>query len=207
MENAQGPGGHPELQEVVASSQRDGFAKLVSGDFAAWARIWMPDKAANSVSAQDRFRLLWNQCGMRATFLYRISFALKRAHVPVLPGIVSRLNLCLYGFDVPASVEIGAGLYVPHPVGTVVMASRIGCNVSLISSITIGMRNEHIFPTIGNNVFIGAGARVLGAITIGDGASIGANAVVVSDVPSGRTAVGVPAKLLPLKKEQAPAEA
>ena len=195
------------MQEVVASSQRDGFAKLVSGDFAAWARIWMPDKAANSVSAQDRFRLLWNQCGMRATFLYRISFALKRAHVPVLPGIVSRLNLCLYGFDVPASVEIGAGLYVPHPVGTVVMASRIGCNVSLISSITIGMRNEHIFPTIGNNVFIGAGARVLGAITIGDGASIGANAVVVSDVPSGRTAVGVPAKLLPLKKEQAPAEA
>jgi serine O-acetyltransferase len=58
------------------------------------------------------------------------------------------------------------------------------------------MRNEHAFPKIGDNVFIGAGARILGGITIGDNVQIGANAVVLKDVPSGATAVGVPARIL-----------
>lgn len=76
------------------------------------------------------------------------------------------------------------------------MPKRIGRNCSVIANVTIGMRNEWVFPEIGNDVFIGAGARVLGGITLGDQAVIGANAVVIHDVPAGATAVGIPAKVV-----------
>ena len=75
------------------------------------------------------------------------------------------------------------------------MAHRIGSNVTLVHGITIGMRNVRGFPTIADDVFIGAGARVLGEIRVGEGAKIGANAVVLTDVPAGATAVGVPAEI------------
>jgi serine O-acetyltransferase len=75
----------------------------------------------------------------------------------------------------------------------------MGQNCSIIAAVTIGMRNTWDFPNIGNEVFIGAGARVLGNINIGDGAVIGANAVVISDIPAGATAVGIPARVTKVK--------
>ncbi len=140
-------------------------------------------------------RVLWSQAGLQATLLYRSANLLHRRGVRVLPQLLSRLNLTLYGLDIPPSVPIGPGLYVPHPVGTVVMAERIGANVTLVSGVTIGMRNEPRFPRIGDNVYVGAGARVLGGVEVGSDVSIGANAVVIHDVPDGATAVGVPARL------------
>lgn len=134
--------------------------------------------------------------------LFRLSHQLWRMGVPILPGILTRLNITLHGFDVPYSVHIGPGLYVPHPVGTVITARSIGRNLSLISGITIGMRHEPAFPIIGDNVFIGAGARVLGGIVIGDNVQIGANAVVLNDVPANSTAVGVPARISPRTLKQ-----
>jgi hypothetical protein len=110
--------------------------------------------------------------------------------------MLHRRNIRKYGLDISPSVPIGPGLYIPHPVATVVAARKIGANVSLISSITIGMRNRREFPIIGDNVTIGTGARVLGGITIGDNALIGANAVVTIDVPANSTAVGIPAHIL-----------
>lgn len=177
--------------------------QLIGGDLQAWAKAWLADEhASGRIRRVDSVRLIWNQSGLRATLLYRLSHAIWRMRIPALPGILARLNLILYGFDVPPSIEIGPGLYVPHPVGMVIMATRIGANASLISNITIGMRNGPGFPTIGDNVFIGAGARVLGRIMIGDNVSIGANAVVLTDVPSGATAVGVPAKLVHRKPSE-----
>jgi serine O-acetyltransferase len=107
-----------------------------------------------------------------------------------------RLNITLHGLDIVPTVPIGGGLYLPHTVGTVVMAQSIGRNVTLVSNVTIGMRHQAAFPIIGNDVYIGAGARVLGPITVGDGAVIGANAVVLCDVPPHATAVGVPARII-----------
>jgi serine O-acetyltransferase len=133
---------------------------------------------------------------LRANALLRLSSALARRRIPVLPGFFRRLNITLNGLDIVPSIPIGGGFYLPHTVGTVVMARSIGRNVTLVSNVTIGMRNTLSFPVIGNNVYIGAGARVLGNITIGDGAVIGANAVVLTDVPPGATAVGVPAKII-----------
>lgn len=85
-------------------------------------------------------------------------------------------------------------MYIPHPVGSVISASRIGRNCSLIAAVTIGLRNSADFPTLGDEVYVGAGARILGGVSVGDRARIGANAVVVKDVPAGVTAVGIPAQ-------------
>jgi serine O-acetyltransferase len=184
-----------------------GFREGIARDIGAWKRIFAPTPSTNIlVNSFRSASLIWNYCGLRATLLYRFGHALWKKRIPMLPGIISRANLTLHGFDVPSSVQIGPGLYVPHPVGTVIMAKRIGSNVSLISGITIGMRETPVFPTIGDNVFIGAGARVLGDITIGDNASIGANAVVLKDIPRGMTAVGIPAKIIKKRSNEAAIE-
>lgn len=170
--------------------------KLMESDVRAWAKIWQSDLAEDApMGIKTIAGLVWSYSGLRATLLYRLSRACKRNGIPLLHGILARLNITLHGFDVPATVKIGPGLYIPHPVGTVITAREIGANVTLISNITIGMRNEPIFPLIGDNVFVGAGARILGNLVIGDNVNIGANAVVLTDVPSGATAVGVPAKV------------
>jgi serine O-acetyltransferase len=184
---------------------------LIESDLDAWRAIWTDgdrerrDTTPGSSGSPNRRRSgwlravgrFWMAAGLRATIIYRLSHALHRRRVKGLPQALSTLNLTLHGFDVPAFVEIGPGLYVPHPVGTVVTAERIGRNLTLVSGVTIGMRNEWTFPTIGDNVYIGAGARVLGGIKIGDDVSIGANAVVISDVPDCSIAVGIPARVCP----------
>ncbi len=191
------------LEALSVHTPRLGMRVLARADIEAWVKLWRgPDALRNGLRWQDAAGLVWNQAGLRATLLLRLAHALWRAHVPALPGMVARYNLSKHGLDVPPSVEIGPGLYVPHPVGTVVMARRIGARVSLISSITIGMRQTAEFPVLGDDVFVGAGARILGAITVGDGASIGANAVVLTDVPPGATAVGIPARIKIAKLEE-----
>src|SRR5262249_34981667 len=127
-----------------------------------------------------QFMLLYP--GVRATALYRIAHALKQRRIKILPQIVTQFNAMLHGLEIPCTVSIGPRLYIPHPYGTVVTAERMGSDVSLISNVTIGMRNERIFPVIGDRVFVGAGARILGAIRVGSDVSIGANAVVLDDV-------------------------
>ncbi|TMC54455.1 MAG: hypothetical protein E6J20_04450 [Chloroflexi bacterium] len=101
--------------------------------------------------------------------------------------------MLLFGLEIGPAVPIGPGLYIPHPYGSVVIAEAVGANATFIHAVTIGMRNEWEFPLIGDGVFVGAGARVLGAVRLGNGCSVGANAVVIHDVPAGATAVGVPA--------------
>ena len=150
---------------------------------------------------RDVIVLLWRFPALWATGIYRMSHWCTRHRVRVLPTLLERINLVVFGIEISSSVPIGPGLYIAHPVGTVIMARRIGANASFIASITVGMRETHDFPVLGNGVMIGAGARILGAIRLGDGCTIGANAVVVDDVPEGATAVGVPARVLPAKRE------
>ena len=170
---------------------------LVLSDVHAWARIWLRGGASPDYSAGAALRLVWSYLGLRATILYRLSHVLHRRRVPALPQILSRLNIVLHGLDIPSAVAIGPGLYIPHPVGTVIMARRIGSRVTIVSAVTIGMRNEPSTPIIGDDVYIGAGARILGGIRIGNRAKIGANAVVLRDVPDDHVAVGVPATVRP----------
>ena len=100
------------------------------------------------------------------------------------------------GADIPINTNIEGGLLIPHPNGVVIHPDvRVGVNCLIFQQVTIGSVNGSAPPTIGGHVDIGAGAKILGKLTIGDHAKIGANAVVLIDVPTGKTAVGIPAKI------------
>jgi serine O-acetyltransferase len=86
---------------------------------------------------------------------------------------------------------------LPHPNGVVIHGeARIGDDCMIMQQVTVGMIDEGEVPVIGNRVYIGAGAKIIGKLIVGDGARIGANAVVVNDVPSNATAVGIPARII-----------
>ncbi len=158
----------------------------------------VPEQVADPslVTLPTTLKLLWRHMPLRAMLWYRMGSWFQRRGVPLVPGLVQRLLYRRFGLEISPGLEVGGGLYIAHPIGVVIMAKRIGQNCSIIAGVTIGMRNKHAFPRIGDNVFIGAGARVLGDITVGSGAVIGANAVVIKDVPENATAVGIPARVV-----------
>ncbi len=101
------------------------------------------------------------------------------------------------GADIPINSQIGGGLLLPHPNGIVIHPDvSIGVNCLIFQQVTIGSVSGSTIPVVGGHVDIGAGAKVLGSIQIGDHAKIGANAVVLIDVPPGKTAIGIPAKII-----------
>lgn len=112
------------------------------------------------------------------------------------------------GADIPLNSRIAGGLSLPHPNGVVVHpASEIGPNCLLFQQVTLGTaQGSHAVPRLGGNVVVGAGAKLLGGITIGDHALIGANAVVLQDVPAGASAIGIPARIVLPKPRAAAAE-
>jgi len=98
------------------------------------------------------------------------------------------------GADIPLNCQIGGGLLMPHPNGIVIHPeAKIGPNCLIFQQVTIGHRNGGV-PTVAGHVDVGAGAKILGPISIGEHVVIGANAVVLKDVPSGCTAIGIPAR-------------
>jgi serine O-acetyltransferase len=132
----------------------------------------------------------------------RLSRAFYLARIPVLPLVCSYVNLLMFGIQVTPRCYIGAGFFLPHPSGVVVGARRIGENVTLFHQVTLGAKEldmaftPELLPDVGNNVTIGAGAKVLGGIHLGDCVVIGANSVVLHPVAPGRTAVGIPARAI-----------
>jgi serine O-acetyltransferase len=131
-------------------------------------------------------------------YIWRTANTLYRWNVPVIPFIIQqflRVGFCCY---IPYSAKIGKNVHFGHlGMGIVIHEEAvIGNNVRIDQHVTIGGRVGPGAPVIGDNTRIGAGAKVLGGITIGHHAQIGANAVVVKDVPDNATAVGVPARIV-----------
>jgi serine O-acetyltransferase len=116
--------------------------------------------------------------------------------------LFSMLNVAIFGIEVSPKVEIEGGLFLPHTVGTVIGAAFIGPNCTIMQGVTLGAVESDLSftvakrPVIGRDVLIGSGAKILGGITVGDHAKIGANAVVLCDVPAYAIAVGVPARVI-----------
>ncbi|AKJ29897.1 serine O-acetyltransferase [Caldimonas brevitalea] len=133
--------------------------------------------------------------GTSANVLYRLQAALARWRLAPLALIPHWLNKSLNGCVIGVKAQFGPGFVLIHPVGVVINSSvRGGRNVWLESSVVIG-DNRGGCPTLGDDVFIGSGAKVIGALHIGHGARVGANAVLLRDVPDGATAVGIPARV------------
>lgn len=134
--------------------------------------------------------------------LIRLAGFFHARHLGVFAKLCAMLNVFIFGIEVSPRVRIEGGLFLPHTVGTVIGASSIGSNCTIMQGVTLGAVasdlsfTESARPVIGSEVIIGSGAKVLGGITVGDHARIGANAVVLCDVPAFAIAVGVPAKII-----------
>jgi len=171
----------------------DGHVHKLRMDAARWV-VPQSVRPVGDVTFLTFVKLAYRHLPLRAMAWFRLGCALKARRVPMLPGLLQRRLLLKYGLELMVGAEIGGGLYIAHPVGCVLMADRVGENVTVVASVTFGMRNEPVWPTIGDEVFVGTGARILGGITLGRGAVVGANAVVVHDVEPGVTVVGIPAR-------------
>jgi serine O-acetyltransferase len=137
--------------------------------------------------------------------LVRAAQCLNEAGWLRLAKLTALVNFILFGIEVAPRISIGPGLVLMHTQGTVIGARSIGKNATIYQQVTLGAVGldfaftPNLRPTVGNGVIIGAGAKVLGALTLGDDSRVGANAVVLTSVPPRNVAIGVPAKNLPPK--------
>jgi serine O-acetyltransferase len=132
--------------------------------------------------------------GYAVLAMSRVRAFASRWHIPVVNRALRMAQMTVYNIEISKEARLGEGVNLNHTGGVIIGGdSLIGARTLLLGSITIGNLDNRGYPRIGEDVVIGAGARILGPITIGRGAKIGANAVVLSDVPEGATAVGIPA--------------
>jgi len=151
------------------------------------------DPAARGVG---RVEILATWPGIHALLAYRVAHALRHSGVPLLPRVISMFTRAFTGIEIHPAAEIGRGLFIDHGAGVVIgETAAIGDNVTLYQGVTLGgtgFATGKRHPTVQDNVTIGSGAKLLGPITIGHGAKIGANSVVITDVPPNSTVVGNP---------------
>ncbi len=134
--------------------------------------------------------------GTPAMIWYRLMQWARRWRLAPLEMLFNRINTICCGCIIGRGAEFGPGFVLIHSIGVVINGSvRGGANVKIEHQVTIGAERRQS-PIIGNDVFIGAGAKIIGSVTVGDGARVGANAVVIRDVPADATVVGIPAQVV-----------
>ncbi len=175
------------IEGLIARANEE--ATVVSSQEPDWQReanqrgLWAPARALlGSIRAYQRHAASSNRL----------------ARIPRMIAVLRhRFWSAVTGADIPLNCRLGGGLLLPHPNGVVIHPGAVvGPNCLIFQQVTIGAGTTPGLPRIGGHVDIGAGAKILGGVTIGDHAKIGANAVVLQDVPAGATAVGIPARLL-----------
>ncbi|MEA5270351.1 serine O-acetyltransferase EpsC [Clostridium perfringens] len=151
----------------------------------------------NDPAARTKLEILLLYQSIHVLIFYRIAHGLYKIKLFFLARLISQLGRFFTGIEIHPGAKIGKGLFIDHGMGVVIgETAEIGDNVTIYHGVTLGGTGKDKgkrHPTIGNNVIIGCGAKILGPISIGDGAKIGANSVVLKNVPKGKTAVGIPA--------------
>ncbi len=147
-------------------------------------------------AARGRLEVVVAYPGFHARELHRLAHTLHRRGVPVIPRLLSNASRFLTGIEIHPGARIGEGLFIDHGMGVVIgETAEIGDDCHILQGVTLGGTSMHRtkrHPTLGNRVVVGAGAKLIGAIEIGDNARIGAGSVVVTNVPAHATVVGVP---------------
>ncbi|MCX8086461.1 MAG: serine O-acetyltransferase [Rhodocyclaceae bacterium] len=158
-------------------------------------------------AARSTWEVLTCYPGLHALTLHRLSHWLWSHRLRWLARFLSHLTRFLTGIEIHPGATIGRCVFIDHGMGVVIgETAEIGDGCTLYHGVTLGGTSWHKgkrHPTLGRGVVVGAGAKVLGPITIGDGARVGSNAVVVRDVPAGATAVGIPARIIEPGREAA----
>ena len=151
------------------------------------------DPAARGVS---RVEILLTYGGVQALLAHRVSHALNEAGVPLAPRMLSNVVKVLTGVEIHPAARIGRGLFIDHGAGVVIgETAEVGDDVTMYQGVTLGgtgFARGKRHPTVGNEVMIGSGAKLLGPIEVGSRSKIGANSVVIHDVPENATVVGNP---------------
>jgi serine O-acetyltransferase len=162
---------------------------------------------ARDPAARSRFEVVIAYPGFQVLLFYRPAHWLWRRGWLLLARFLANLGRLVTGIDIHPGAVIGRRLFIDHGMGLVVgETAEIGDDVTLYQHVTLGgvapsvnsaaQVNRKRHPTLRNGVIVGSGAQILGPITVGEGARVGANAVVVSDVPPGVTVVGIPARVI-----------
>ena len=156
------------------------------------------DPALRGISAY--FEVILTYAGLHAILLHRVANVIHRFGVPFIPRAISQIGRLLTGIEIHPAAKIGKGLFIDHGMGVVIGETAIvGEDCTLFQGVTLGGTGKETgkrHPTLGNGVVVGAGAKVLGNITVGDNVYVGANAVVLKDVPPDSTVVGVPGRIV-----------
>jgi serine O-acetyltransferase len=151
------------------------------------------DPAARTLG---RVEILLTYGGVQALLVHRIAHALHEAGVPVVPHAVAYASKSLTGVEIHPAAEIGDALFIDHGAGVVIgETAQIGSNVTLYQGVTLGgtgFARGKRHPTVDDDVVVGSGAKLLGPIHVGRGAKVGANSVIIHDVPANSTVVGNP---------------
>jgi len=151
-------------------------------------------------AARSTAEIILTYPGLHALWLHRLAHWLWKREVPVLPRLISHLSRLFTGIEIHPGAKIGSGVFIDHGMGVVIgETAEVGDFVTLYQGVTLGGTGKEKgkrHPTVGRNVVIAAGAKVLGPITIGDDSKVGAGAVVIQDVPAHCTVVGVPGRVV-----------
>lgn len=157
-------------------------------------------------AATSYLEVILTYAGLHALLCHRVSHWLWMRKMPFIPRFLSQLCRFFTGIEIHPGATIGRGFFIDHGMGVVIgETSEIGDNVTLFQGVTLGGTGKERgkrHPTIGNNVVIGTGAKILGAIRIGDHVRIGANSVVLQDVPPYSTVVGIPGRVVRIKDKK-----
>jgi serine O-acetyltransferase len=151
-------------------------------------------------AARSAVEVLWCYPGVHALLFHRTAHWLWTHRWLLLGRFVSHVGRFLTGIEIHPGARIGPGLFIDHGMGVVIgETTEVGANCTLYQGVTLGgtsLKKEKRHPTLGHHIVVGAGAKILGAITIGDHSKIGAGSVVVTEVPPHSTVVGIPGRVV-----------